>query len=48
MTVNLTTKRLLLFGIPAIAIDFFAALVPSVERGYLTEEEISQIKKFVE
>ena len=29
-------------------IDFFAALVSSVERGYLTEEEISQIKKFVE
>ena len=28
-------------------IDFFAALVPSVERGYLTEEEISQIKEFV-
>ena len=29
-------------------IDFFAALVPSIEKGYLTEEEISQIKKFVE
>ena len=29
-------------------IDFFAALVPSIEKKYLTEEEISQIKKFVE
>ena len=30
------------------AIDFFSALIPSIEKGYLTEEEISQIKKFVE
>ena len=29
-------------------IDFFAALVPSIEKKYLTEEEVSQIKKFVE
>ena len=29
-------------------IDFFTALVPSIEKKYLTEEEISQIKKFVE
>ena len=30
------------------SIDFFAALVPSIEKKYLTEEEVSQIKKFVE
>ena len=29
-------------------IDFFAALVPSIGKKYLTEEEVSQIKKFVE
>ena len=29
-------------------IDFFAALVPSIEKKYLTEEEVGQIKKFVE
>ena len=28
-------------------IDFFSALVPLIKKGYLTEEEISQIKKFV-
>ena len=28
-------------------IDFFSALIPSIKKGYLTEEEISQIKKFV-
>lgn len=29
-------------------IDFFTALIPSIEKGYLSEAEISQIKKFVE
>ena len=29
-------------------VDFFSALIPSMEKGYLTEAEISQIKKFVE
>ena len=28
-------------------IDFFAALVPSIEKKYLSEEEVGQIKKFV-
>ena len=28
--------------------DFFAALVPSIEKGYLTEEEVEQIKKLVQ
>ena len=30
------------------AVDFFSALIPSIEKGYLTETEISQIKKFVD